>query len=275
MTVYPRVCGGTGHGGSLLLRRFGLSPRVRGNQACRVCDQSGKRSIPACAGEPCRRPARFGPAGVYPRVCGGTEEEAGRAAESEGLSPRVRGNPVRNIRQLYKSRSIPACAGEPYFHVAPVLPGQVYPRVCGGTPAAYRPCAERWGLSPRVRGNRRRAGRLCRQQRSIPACAGEPCATCVSKYVDKVYPRVCGGTVQVPHEAFPAEGLSCQFQSKIAHFCQSKIAHFCQLKLHTFREREPRASLVFPCHFHAAERISRQASDGCMEGHISWCSRMR
>ena len=50
------------------------------------------------------------------------------------------------------------------------------------------------GLSPRVRGNQMDEFCLVNDQRSIPACAGEP------DWADKdgqeiaVYPRVCGGT---------------------------------------------------------------------------------
>ena len=51
------------------------------------------------------------------------------------------------------------------------------------------------GLSPRVRGNRclPRAGR--QRQRSIPACAGEPNIGDLVAWEVKVYPRVCGGTM--------------------------------------------------------------------------------
>ena len=50
--VYPRVCGGTGSGGSVAHAGRGLSPRVRGNQngGGGVGQLAG--SIPACAGEP-------------------------------------------------------------------------------------------------------------------------------------------------------------------------------------------------------------------------------
>ena len=50
------------------------------------------------------------------------------------------------------------------------------------------------GPSPRVRGNQGRAPGLRREQRSIPACAGEPLGTCFLRWVAGVYPRVCGGT---------------------------------------------------------------------------------
>ena len=50
--VYPRVCGGTAAYQPQLLRRSGLSPRVRGNRADDRWAPVVVRSIPACAGEP-------------------------------------------------------------------------------------------------------------------------------------------------------------------------------------------------------------------------------
>ena len=49
--VYPRVCGGSHQRIGLLLRRRGLSPRVRGKQRTLVAGGKAHRSIPACAGE--------------------------------------------------------------------------------------------------------------------------------------------------------------------------------------------------------------------------------
>ena len=50
------------------------------------------------------------------------------------------------------------------------------------------------GLSPRVRGNRRRVLPRGRGRWSIPACAGEPVRVRAVNVSGKVYPRVCGGT---------------------------------------------------------------------------------
>ena len=76
--VYPRVCGGTLYTSPPELLPMGLSPRVRGNppRACHASPPDG--SIPACAGEPSEIHPCTDPAGVYPRVCGGTRscEEA-------------------------------------------------------------------------------------------------------------------------------------------------------------------------------------------------------
>ena len=172
----------------------GLSPRVRGNLLRRAFDTRQRRSIPACAGEPRASQLRWAISRVYPRVCGGTRRPPARGHRLPGLSPRVRGNPFSFSCCTIAYGSIPACAGEPaavsrFWSVC-----EVYPRVCGGTArrrAAGRPTS---GLSPRVRGNRRRPVSLFYCAGSIPACAGEPRRVGRAAQHHKVYPRVCGGT---------------------------------------------------------------------------------
>ena len=172
--VYPRVCGGTSYGRAILRPLLGLSPRVRGNRWSDWSRPHHGRSIPACAGEP--SPARPWPPrqSVYPRVCGGTYQPCLTTRAFHGLSPRVRGN--RCLRRLIRSRprSIPACAGEPVSFGRQALAYRVYPRVCGGTGSPHSLPTARWGLSPRVRGNRKEYPQNDIHPRSIPACAGEP-----------------------------------------------------------------------------------------------------
>ena len=89
------------------------------------------QSIPACAGEPTGLYAAAITAQVYPRVCGGAQYEALGHDAVLGLSPRVRGSPIRrHIRQML-DRSIPACAGEPFRMPVASRSLTVYPRVCG------------------------------------------------------------------------------------------------------------------------------------------------
>ena len=111
--VYPRVCGGTDNGVSTDSWGRGLSPRVRGNHYGPAEPQSGRRSIPACAGEPRRRDGRCGCRAVYPRVCGGTRHASAQRRPEQGLSPRVRGNRMATTVSPMAIGSIPACAGEP------------------------------------------------------------------------------------------------------------------------------------------------------------------
>ena len=73
----------------------------------------------------------------------------------------------------------------------------VYPRVCGGTRGSLANHPQRWGLSPRVRGNRYAAAAHAVFLRSIPACAGEPGIVKRGQTLWKVYPRVCGGTAMM------------------------------------------------------------------------------
>ena len=121
-------------------------------------------------------------------MCGGTAGGATGALQRQGLSPRVRGNLRKAIRQANFHRSIPACAGEPRAWASPAHPDS--------------------GLSPRVRGNRGQGIAGTSGIGSIPACAGEPSITNRARQLPKVYPRVCGGTTprRKPPRAMP--GLS-------------------------------------------------------------------
>ena len=172
--VYPRECGGTLVSPPYSASRRGLSPRVRGNRAEGRGGREGLRSIPASAGEPRLEPVQEGRWWVYPRECGGTRSSSCKARISNGLSPRVRGNPWSSRRSSLHRGSIPASAGEPTSR-RPARDGRrVYPRECGGTWAGSHPTKSQRGLSPRVRGNRRPASPAPGPSRSIPASAGEP-----------------------------------------------------------------------------------------------------
>ena len=145
---------------------------------------------------------------VYPRVCGGTLGAQSIGILTTGLSPRVRGNQLRDAVSCIRLRSIPACAGEPLPFRRRSLASSVYPRVCGGTRpwhAVKRPAS---GLSPRVRGNRTMFLVHRRELGSIPACAGEPIPIQNVRPCAKVYPRVCGGTSSPSNSTTDDSGLS-------------------------------------------------------------------
>ena len=152
----------------------------------------------------------------------------GEIRHMRGLSPRVRGNPPGPAPTPRRTRSIPACAGEPgRSRTAACRPG-VYPRVCGGTLRRQSPLRRGSGLSPRVRGNHNgqdyqatNAGSIpaCAGEpsslvntenplRSIPACAGEPTIQMEGWTGNRVYPRVCGGTQWAKEHGQRPNGLS-------------------------------------------------------------------
>ena len=92
--VYPRACGGTAPRRHGPLGASGLSPRLRGNRIdLPICD-TVVRSIPAPAGEPPSPRSSRQPNEVYPRACGGTHRLGRLGRRRNGLSPRLRGNPL-------------------------------------------------------------------------------------------------------------------------------------------------------------------------------------
>ena len=208
IAVYPRVCGGTPAHSHHWRLQCGLSPRVRGNPLPFCLLSRPVRSIPACAGEPACPPRRRKRPGVYPRVCGGTTASGHNGGCNTGLSPRVRGNRCYDVSVLSYHRSIPACAGEPMRKKHAFDCARVYPRVCGGTSSRILCPYSHTGLSPRVRGNQMLAVVRVAEIGSIPACAGEPCAVASPSLLNRVYPRVCGGTSRHRHRTCIAHGLS-------------------------------------------------------------------
>ena len=206
--VYPRVCGGTCRIPARRILRRGLSPRVRGNRTHRARRPCRTGSIPACAGEPGSRFASGWDSRVYPRVCGGTVSPVFVSNCRTGLSPRVRGNQLHFPTVNTPKRSIPACAGEPVGKELRWILFGVYPRVCGGTVLHEFSNPPVTGLSPRVRGNLRRAFDDPVPHGSIPACAGEPNARACRSGPSQVYPRVCGGTLLRSRCWCPFRGLS-------------------------------------------------------------------
>ena len=186
----------------------GLSPRVRGNPDLGDGAVEDARTIPACAGEPVSASRRIAAITDYPRVCGGTALPRRDPDPVPGLSPRVRGNPLRYAGRRGVDGTIPACAGEP--GILPAMrenPGD-YPRVCGGTRFDIDATPSLQGLSPRVRGNRIDGSWPVLLPGTIPACAGEPAPCCSGLATSKDYPRVCGGTTVGELRNLAQPGLS-------------------------------------------------------------------
>ena len=187
---------------------WGLSPRVRGNPPGLRFPSAGRRSIPACAGEPTPTWTAEPAAWVYPRVCGGTRGVVREHPLGSGLSPRVRGNRGGGQQSDRQGGSIPACAGEPPGRCPAAHRRGVYPRVCGGTGRLTQAIDSPDGLSPRVRGNRSPSWPAPGKPGSIPACAGEPAGCGRWRSPHPVYPRVCGGTPLHRWRASRRRGLS-------------------------------------------------------------------
>ena len=230
--VYPRVYGGTFTNIGAKSTVNGLSPRVRGNLAGKEALAKEYGSIPACTGEPSLSRCRCCPRRVYPRVYGGTCAASKATIRTGGLSPRVRGNPCGHGPTSPSRRSIPACTGEPTGRLAGGSPGEVYPRVYGGTGGIDPESARGTGLSPRVRGNHTLFLRNLLGQRSIPACTGEPTSGSPSTASCRVYPRVYGGTSRVALRCWSVKGLSPRVRGNLHRCvvcCSDRVArHVCR-----------------------------------------------
>ena len=201
---------------------------MRGNRQHDALPHISARSIPARAGEPRPSRASVQPFWVYPRACGGTAFEIGGLLEAYGLSPRVRGNPVRTYTAGSSQGSIPARAGEPGSHTLCWHAEQVYPRACGGTRFTGPSQTAGRGLSPRVRGNQCAVLANAGKTRSIPARAGEPLSRPTRATLSQVYPRACGGTCFTAVTVDDGDGLSPrvrgnQFDRVFAALAQGSI----------------------------------------------------
>ena len=195
----------------------GLSPRVRGKRHKAYRRSRSSRSIPACAGETRTAPRTLDPESVYPRVCGGNRLAQRTRKSVEGLSPRVRGKPIRQMQRCKFLGSIPACAGETADELHRGRVRRVYPRVCGGNASGKRGPKPSIGLSPRVRGKPGVAPAVRIAAGSIPACAGETAGVSTVADRGRVYPRVCGGNRIGQAFAATRRGLSPRVRGKPYH----------------------------------------------------------
>ena len=96
-TVYPRVGGATIPEAGPELGSEGLSPRGRGNLVLGEAEVVEAGSIPAWAGQPWKIWPTGWRATVYPRVGGATRVGIVSKNSRIGLSPRGRGNLIREI----------------------------------------------------------------------------------------------------------------------------------------------------------------------------------
>ena len=109
--VHPRGCGEHELQPDCCLYSTGSSPRVRGTHADRVRARTGRRFIPAGAGNTPTGWYSDAAGPVHPRGCGEHSTGAPALIASSGSSPRVRGTQHRRTRIDRIQRFIPAGAG--------------------------------------------------------------------------------------------------------------------------------------------------------------------
>ena len=169
---HPRVCGEQPLATSMSGHGSGSSPRVRGTGIRQHQRRGYGRIIPACAGNSgcCRRPCIRHK--DHPRVCGEQHNHCRCTPTPEGSSPRVRGTEGAEIRNIYGTGIIPACAGNRCCSGNAIEPDKDHPRVCGEQAPSSIPSHTFPGSSPRVRGTVGFAATKVISPGIIPACAG-------------------------------------------------------------------------------------------------------
>ena len=177
-----------------LTQAGGLSPPTRGILRKAAIIAPLRRSIPAYAGDPCRRRMRWIEWEVYPRLRGGSTLVCRCICSDQGLSPPTRGIRIFTDSFPAKERSIPAYAGDPPPHLRALQGGGVYPRLRGGSRAKSSAEGRVIGLSPPTRGIPNVPARCPNCAGSIPAYAGDPDMGRTSVCPVSVYPRLRGGS---------------------------------------------------------------------------------
>ncbi len=155
--------------------RFGrLSPRMWGIPGGMSGQFQPFRSIPTHVGKPPNQNVFLHLFWVYPHACGETRIRQRIKKCSQGLSPRMWGNPREN--------SARGCQSE------------VYPHACGETCTEPHRAVTYRGLSPRMWGNPKKQVQHDLFERSIPTHVGKPVHTRFWLQMMRVYPHACGET---------------------------------------------------------------------------------
>ena len=150
--VHPRMRGERARAMPARASAIGSSPHARGTRADYRRCRSGRRFIPACAGN--ASPARSGgPRGpVHPRMRGERRAERGRTGSLGGSSPHARGTHDFRSGSLVSTRFIPACAGNACPSAWTRRGRPVHPRMRGERDCVRNWCAPVAGSSPHARG---------------------------------------------------------------------------------------------------------------------------
>ena len=159
-------------------------PRLRGEHRETATElRTGRRIIPACAGNTRRASRSAARSPDHPRLRGEHTALSGSTAANLGSSPLARGT-LPTLTGCFRSgRIIPACAGNTAVAPGPGRASRDHPRLRGEHVLLHSRGRAGAGSSPLARGTLSSSRSLRRLARIIPACAGNtfhvplwPCA---------------------------------------------------------------------------------------------------
>ena len=171
---------------------YGSSPRGRGTPGFRCIAKGCVRFIPAWAGNAEQDNDHRNDQRVHPRVGGERVEATIEGLDIDGSSPRGRGTQRLAGLARIRLRFIPAWAGNAPAGSAPSRSTSVHPRVGGERASGHPICLPTTGSSPRGRGTRRENLPQVRDNRFIPAWAGNAVSAGTTVPDVPVHPRVGG-----------------------------------------------------------------------------------
>ena len=219
MAVHPRVRGEHGRLNNRHIPEIGSSPRARGTRRELVCARDLLRFIPACAGNTRKLSAAPPQCPVHPRVRGEHVAQFEQDGGVTGSSPRARGTHPPHPQRSAFYRFIPACAGNTASCSRSTRASAVHPRVRGEHADITQIGQIYRGSSPRARGTRVEGDAQGRQDRFIPACAGNTLNSSGTLPPCSVHPRVRG-----EHACFTALAAGTSGSSPRARGTQSKAS---------------------------------------------------
>ena len=170
--VHPRACGEHGTRYTEILRAHGSSPRMRGTRGTSGPSRRESRFIPAHAGNTALRRTDRVCVSVHPRACGEHLDALAEKVLVLGSSPRMRGTPSLPSTNLQLQRFIPAHAGNTATASCKTRSKPVHPRACGEHIGTSMTMVSSYGSSPRMRGTQQAHEDRAKDNRFIPAHAG-------------------------------------------------------------------------------------------------------
>ena len=192
ISVHPRACGEQNALLSILAPAPGSSPRMRGTGVFLGVGRLVSRFIPAHAGNRRQARRRRRDSAVHPRACGEQHRDPADLANECGSSPRMRGTGAASFLVRKVNRFIPAHAGNSIDPSTISGVVAVHPRACGEQPGMIDPPSRPPGSSPRMRGTARDRADQAKDDRFIPAYAGNRRCGASWPRPEPVHPRACG-----------------------------------------------------------------------------------
>ena len=165
---------------------------MRGKLAGDAVVHSGRRIIPAHAGQTWPISIRHIKSTDHPRACGANVEKKARSGYKFGSSPRMRGKPFYPVSNFPFRRIIPAHAGQTSQLEHSAYSPADHPRACGANFSPLYLVYHLDGSSPRMRGKRGLGKTYGGKKRIIPAHAGQTMAGAEILTSTKDHPRACG-----------------------------------------------------------------------------------